>query len=810
MASQNSQNSDATNLLLRKLSPKALSFLGLMGSEDTNQTTSNNSNNNSNNNSTNLMIKTLAMCYGNVDQLMANTFQKLLGTSQSTMAKFSKFLPFTDKSANSEKTTQQQECVMHQDALSVVVIDVDYWLYYSSLSKYVLNGNNSSGSIDNSAQFTIPYHGMLALGIKFGNYIMRWTEFGIVDMIDLSQIDPSILRASIVSRNVTPRSQPTMLKVNASNLKKIATVIVQYNTHYQYDLYDKSPIQFIRNVCTALGVSFKLGSCCLLLKEMETHWKKYHGYEKIGRLENPYIEKDQLITSASHVHFLEMVTNLLRYNNSYSCDFPFEWSIMKSLDRTFKVCSSVSLMDPTLRNHYVSRDDNPFVSLEKTFGKSMSNFQLDKSDYTSSSSSTPSLPDTDETICVLALDGGGTRGIILAIILAELEKRTGRKLKDMFHLVCGTSTGALCARSIQAGFDAETILSLYLEFATKIFSSKQLLNEAVTKFYKVVSSGFFYEASKLESLILNQVGRPTFDGNDILTLNDLHVTSPKAFFVSTLVPKSSMHEKDDCKEATETVSKSSSLANNGRSMSTDSLYSAVATEDNALSCMESTTEIPSRATTDEAISYIFRTYPCPFQKDNHPARYKGTWNGKNVTVASALRASTAAPVYFEKKKIGSCHFIDGGVSNNNPTELAVSEMKKLFPNHKNFCIVSLGTGKITKTNTNKGGWFSFSSSSSNNSKSENTELISSNVNTLLDIFELSMSSEAIHRRVMDIVSETTDKNITYFRFNPTLDQDIPLDTTATEAFELMTNKTREYVRSEDAFNNLVKFMKSKQ
>nr|CAG4718198.1 unnamed protein product [Naegleria fowleri] len=795
------------SLLLRKLSPKALSFLGLMGSEETSNMSNNNNNtiNNNSNNNDNLMIKTLAMCYGNVDQLMANTFQKLLGTSQSAMAKFSKFLPFTDKSSNTEKI--MQDCIMHQDALSVVVIDVDYWLYYSSLSKYVLNSNDNS-SMDNPAQFTIPYHGMLALGIKFGNYIMRWTEFGIVDMIDVSQIDPSILRASVFCRNVTPRSQPTMLKVNASNLKKIATVIVQYNTQYQYDLFDKSPIQFIRDVCTALGVSFKLGNCCFLLKDIETHWKKYHGYEKIGRLENPYLEKDELITSASHIYYLEMVTNLLRYNNSYSCDFPFEWAIMKSLDRTFKVCSSVALMDPTLRNHYVSRDDNPFISLEKSFGKSVSSYQLDNSDYTSSNLSAPSLPDTDYTICVLSLDGGGTRGIILAIILAELEKRTGRKLKDMFHLVCGTSTGALCARSIQAGFDAETILSLYLEFATKIFSSKQLLNETVTKLYKVVSSGFFYEASKLESLILNQVGR-TSDGNDILTLNDLHTVSPKAFFVSTLIPKSSTHnEKDDFKEVTEvTVSKSSSLSSNGRSMSTDSLYSAVVNEDNT--ALTESSETPSRATTDEAISYIFRTYPCPFLKDSHPTRYKGTWNGKNVTVASALRASTAAPVYFEKKKIGSCHFIDGGVSNNNPTELAVSEMKKLFPNHKNFCIVSLGTGKITKTNSNKGGWFSFSSSSNNN-KSDNTELISSNVNTLLDIFELSMSSEAIHRRVTDLISETTDRNIMYFRLNPTLDQDIPLDSTAPEAFELMTNKTREYVRSEDAFNNLVKFMKSKQ
>lgn len=219
-------------------------------------------------------------------------------------------------------------------------------------------------------------------------------------------------------------------------------------------------------------------------------------------------------------------------------------------------------------------------------------------------------------------------------------------------------------------------------------------------------------------------------------------------------------------------------------------------------------EICPRTVTDENISYIFRTYKSPFTKDNEPTRYKGTLNGKNITVASSLRASTAAPVYFERKTMSICgsSFIDGGVTNNNPSEIALSEMTKLFPKHKNFCLVSIGTGKVTKTNTSSGWFFS----SSNNQQDH----VGNCVNTLLDIFQLSMSSESIHRRVYDQVNQSSELsnsklNISYYRLNPPFETEIPLDSTSPENFELMIAKTREYLRSEESFNKLIKQIKKR-
>jgi len=46
---------------------------------------------------------------------------------------------------------------------------------------------------------------------------------------------------------------------------------------------------------------------------------------------------------------------------------------------------------------------------------------------------------------VLSIDGGGIRGIIPAMILAEIERRTGKLTSELFDLVAGTSTGGILA-----------------------------------------------------------------------------------------------------------------------------------------------------------------------------------------------------------------------------------------------------------------------------------------------------------------------------------------------------------------------------
>jgi len=46
---------------------------------------------------------------------------------------------------------------------------------------------------------------------------------------------------------------------------------------------------------------------------------------------------------------------------------------------------------------------------------------------------------------ILSIDGGGIRGLIPAVLLAEIEKKTGTPVARLFDLIAGTSTGGILA-----------------------------------------------------------------------------------------------------------------------------------------------------------------------------------------------------------------------------------------------------------------------------------------------------------------------------------------------------------------------------
>ncbi|MCW2959549.1 MAG: Patatin [Solirubrobacterales bacterium] len=72
---------------------------------------------------------------------------------------------------------------------------------------------------------------------------------------------------------------------------------------------------------------------------------------------------------------------------------------------------------------------------------------------------------------VLSIDGGGIRGIIPAIVLAEIEARTGRPIAQLFDLVAGTSTGGIlgCALTMPQPRPAAELVDLYRQRGPEIF-----------------------------------------------------------------------------------------------------------------------------------------------------------------------------------------------------------------------------------------------------------------------------------------------------------------------------------------------------
>jgi patatin-like phospholipase/acyl hydrolase len=49
------------------------------------------------------------------------------------------------------------------------------------------------------------------------------------------------------------------------------------------------------------------------------------------------------------------------------------------------------------------------------------------------------------TFKILAIDGGGIRGVIPGMFMAEIERRTGQPISQLFDLIAGTSTGGVLA-----------------------------------------------------------------------------------------------------------------------------------------------------------------------------------------------------------------------------------------------------------------------------------------------------------------------------------------------------------------------------
>lgn len=70
---------------------------------------------------------------------------------------------------------------------------------------------------------------------------------------------------------------------------------------------------------------------------------------------------------------------------------------------------------------------------------------------------------------ILALSGGGYRGLFTAEILSRLEKDHRCKARDLFDLVIGTSAGALVAAGIACGIPASDIAAAFAHHGTRIF-----------------------------------------------------------------------------------------------------------------------------------------------------------------------------------------------------------------------------------------------------------------------------------------------------------------------------------------------------
>ncbi|ROU05688.1 patatin-like phospholipase family protein [Lysobacter enzymogenes] len=126
---------------------------------------------------------------------------------------------------------------------------------------------------------------------------------------------------------------------------------------------------------------------------------------------------------------------------------------------------------------------------------------------------------------ILSLDGGGIRGLVSCHWLAGVESALAKTRKtpavkapaggesnllDSFDLLAGTSTGALVACGLAAGFSPEALAQLYREQRHAIFPN--LAGRLWSRANRLVSDGFSaprYDGSGIEQVLRKVFGKTT-------------------------------------------------------------------------------------------------------------------------------------------------------------------------------------------------------------------------------------------------------------------------------------------------------------
>ncbi|HEY1832777.1 MAG TPA: CBASS cGAMP-activated phospholipase [Acidimicrobiales bacterium] len=88
---------------------------------------------------------------------------------------------------------------------------------------------------------------------------------------------------------------------------------------------------------------------------------------------------------------------------------------------------------------------------------------------------------------ILALDGGGYKGMFAAAVLACLEEDLRTSIVEHFDLVAGTSTGGIIALALGAGKTPREIVDFYVEHGPRIFSHRRrrMVRQLVRSKYNV-------------------------------------------------------------------------------------------------------------------------------------------------------------------------------------------------------------------------------------------------------------------------------------------------------------------------------------
>lgn len=120
---------------------------------------------------------------------------------------------------------------------------------------------------------------------------------------------------------------------------------------------------------------------------------------------------------------------------------------------------------------------------------------------------------------ILAIDGGGVRGLIPAIWLSKIEQELGKPLNNYFDLVVGTSTGSLLACAVATGTPMKEAAQIYIDRAAQVFpQSDGRFWQNAKRFVTQRFAGPQYGAEGLQTTLKDVLGDRNFGECKIPTM----------------------------------------------------------------------------------------------------------------------------------------------------------------------------------------------------------------------------------------------------------------------------------------------------
>ncbi|KAH5495136.1 hypothetical protein HBI31_108070 [Parastagonospora nodorum] len=324
---------------------------------------------------------------------------------------------------------------------------------------------------------------------------------------------------------------------------------------------------------------------------------------------------------------------------------------------------------------------------------------------------------------LLSLDGGGVRGLSSLMVLDDLmeniaqeEKRIGRRAQndhsplkpcDYFDLIGGTSTGGIIAILLsRLRLDCKQCISIYSKLAEQIFKHDRSFKAFGMK---IPTGATRFSGTVLANAIKSALKELGFDENELMWDEALFEEVDEA---SELPRDSIWADADADSEAPLTDSpvastKAMDIVINPPANNQQPPGTATQTQNTLYGSSPFSPQPPERTDTwklhrKQSVHRKVNAKGCrgfvltSLKNALGLPRILSTYdpNDRTTRIWEALRATSAAPTFFEEMQFGTpkVTYLDGGVGFNNPCAEVDYAAKALWEGRSIGVVVSVGTG----------------------------------------------------------------------------------------------------------------------